>query len=88
MASIVDRIIGAVQVQTEDNCPGWNFVMAPDPEESKAKQGSPASWGHWNAESGVAARAIAEYLLARGMKGEVPGNASATHICIFKSIPE
>lgn len=65
MPSIVDSILEPLEKLVE-NPKDWSVGTTEDPVKCCEERGSPKRWRHWDAGSYIAAKAIEEYMLARG----------------------
>ena len=65
MPSIVDSILEPIEKLVDDP-KQWSVGTSEDPGKCREARGGPERWHEWDAGSYIAAKAIEEYLLARG----------------------
>ncbi|MCK5849570.1 MAG: hypothetical protein KAH23_01550 [Kiritimatiellae bacterium] len=81
MTSIVDRILEPIE-QIVGCHSDWFVGTTEDPGCCRGKRDEPVRWKQWDAGSYIAARAIEEYLLARGTVKSTGCSCSGKYIYI------
>ena len=81
MISIVDSILEPIEKLVDDP-KKWSVGTTDGPDTCHGERGNPERWHVWDAGSYIAAKAIEEYMLARGSVKSAGCSCFGRHVYI------